>query len=78
MVAGTLSEVSHVVLLELPEASGDYLHLAGRTGRMGRLGRAIAICTEAERRNVARQGEEGSEFDDGLLILSNFSEYISV
>ena len=46
--------VSHVVLLELPEASGDYLHLAGRTGRMGRMGRAITICTETERRNAAR------------------------
>jgi len=57
-----LPNVNYVVLLEIPDASGDYLHLAGRTGRMGQPGTAITICTEVERMNVI----DGVEFRLGI------------
>jgi len=62
-----LPNVKYVVLLEIPDASGDYLHLAGRTGRMGQGGTAITICTEVERMNVI----DGVEFRLGI----GFSEW---
>ncbi|CAE7226107.1 PRP28 [Symbiodinium microadriaticum] len=43
-----LPNVRYVVQLQLPEASGEYLHLAGRTGRMGATGTSITLVTEAE------------------------------
>ncbi|CAE7190262.1 cshC [Symbiodinium sp. CCMP2456] len=47
-----LPNVRYVVQLQLPKASGEYLHLAGRTGRMGATGTSITLVTEAELDNA--------------------------
>jgi len=47
-----LPNVRYVVQLQLPKASGEYLHLAGRTGRMGATGTSITLVTEAELENA--------------------------
>jgi len=47
-----LPNVDYVVLLEGASSPGDYLHLSGRTGRMGQSGTAITICTDVERWNL--------------------------
>ena len=48
-------ELSHVFLYELPEDAEDYIHRAGRTGRAGASGTAIALVgTMAESRALRR------------------------
>ena len=47
-----LPNVRYVVQLQLPKASGEYLHLSGRTGRMGASGTSITLVTEAELANA--------------------------
>jgi len=44
-----LADVRYVVLFRLPELAGQYLHLSGRTGRMGRSGTAITLASSVER-----------------------------
>jgi ATP-dependent RNA helicase RhlE len=44
-----IAGLSHVVSLDLPEEGTVYIHRAGRTGRAGRDGQAIAFCSEEER-----------------------------
>lgn len=46
--------VSHIINFDLPSDSGDYLHRAGRTGRMGAHGQAISIATEEEMKLIRR------------------------
>lgn len=46
--------VSHVFNIDLPSDSGDYLHRAGRCGRMGAPGQAISIATEEEMKLIRR------------------------
>jgi superfamily II DNA/RNA helicase len=43
-----INEVTHIFNLDLPEQSKEYLHRAGRTGRMGKEGTVISIVTEKE------------------------------
>jgi len=43
-----IAGVTHVFNLNMPEKSRDYLHRAGRTGRMGQSGVVISIATERE------------------------------
>lgn len=43
-----LSEISHVINLDLPESYDEYLHRVGRTGRAGRKGTAISLVTDRE------------------------------
>jgi len=62
-----LPNVDHVLLLEIPQASGEYLHLSGRTGRMGARGTTITVCTEVEYRHVL----DGIELQLGI----NFSHW---
>ncbi len=40
--------VTHIFNLDIPENSKDYLHRAGRTARMGKLGFALSIAEERE------------------------------
>jgi ATP-dependent RNA helicase DeaD len=40
--------VTHIINLDLPEDSKEYLHRVGRTGRAGKTGTAISIVTERE------------------------------
>eukprot|EP00931_Biecheleriopsis_adriatica_P089962 TRINITY_DN64016_c0_g1_i1.p1 TRINITY_DN64016_c0_g1~~TRINITY_DN64016_c0_g1_i1.p1 ORF type:complete len:648 (+),score=130.91 TRINITY_DN64016_c0_g1_i1:41-1984(+) len=52
-----LQDVEYVVLFDKMGSAGDYLHLAGRTGRMGKTGTAITIMTEKEREAIAERIE---------------------
>ncbi|QNU67141.1 DEAD/DEAH box helicase [Ruminiclostridium herbifermentans] len=40
--------VTHIINLDIPERSMEYLHRAGRTGRNGKSGMTISIVTEKE------------------------------
>lgn len=53
-----LQDVQYVVLFGLPPLAGDYLHLAGRTGRMGRSGTTITLVTNAEEETVLPKLED--------------------
>lgn len=55
--------VTHIINLDLPSDSGDYLHRAGRTGRLGTAGVAISIVSEDELRLIDRY-----ERDLGIII----------
>ncbi len=44
-----IDEVSHVVNFELPNVAEAYVHRIGRTGRAGREGVAISLCSNDER-----------------------------
>lgn len=52
-----IRDVNYVVLVELPTSAADYLHLAGRTGRMGKEGTVITIVSDEEQELVDRLGE---------------------
>jgi len=49
-----IKAVSHIINIDLPSSSDDYLHRAGRTGRMGAQGHAISIVTEPEMTLIRR------------------------
>jgi superfamily II DNA/RNA helicase len=46
--------LTHVINFDLPTLSDDYLHRAGRTGRMGAAGVAISIITEEDSNLIQR------------------------
>ncbi len=46
--------VTHIINLDLPEDSMDYLHRVGRTGRAGKSGTAISIVTKRELSSIRR------------------------
>lgn len=37
-----------VYIVSRPQNSGEYLHMAGRTGRCGRPGKVVSLCTSKE------------------------------
>lgn len=43
-----IKEVTHIINLDLPEDSKEYIHRTGRTARSGNTGTAISIITEKE------------------------------
>ncbi|MGB8509101.1 MAG: C-terminal helicase domain-containing protein, partial [Pyrinomonadaceae bacterium] len=43
-----VDSVSHVINYDVPAAPEDYVHRIGRTGRAGKIGRAITLMTPAE------------------------------
>jgi superfamily II DNA/RNA helicase len=45
--------VSHVYNFDVPSHAEDYVHRIGRTGRAGRDGTAIMICTARDEKNLA-------------------------
>ncbi|MGC1505053.1 MAG: DEAD/DEAH box helicase [Sulfitobacter sp.] len=45
--------VSHVYNFDVPSHAEDYVHRIGRTGRAGRDGTAIMICTSRDEKNLA-------------------------
>ena len=45
--------VSHVFNFDVPSHAEDYVHRIGRTGRAGRDGKAIMICTPRDERNFS-------------------------
>lgn len=46
--------ISHIINVDLPSDSSDYLHRAGRTGRMGEQGHAISLPSEDEIKLIRR------------------------
>ncbi|WOI54880.1 DEAD/DEAH box helicase [Palleronia sp. LCG004] len=44
--------VSHVFNFDVPSHAEDYVHRIGRTGRAGRDGKAIMICTPSDEKNL--------------------------
>jgi len=49
--------VSHVFNFDVPVQAEDYVHRIGRTGRAGRDGTAIMICSKRDRKNLANVEE---------------------
>ncbi|MFN0263462.1 DEAD/DEAH box helicase [Tepidamorphus sp. 3E244] len=49
-----IPKVSHVFNYDLPVNADDYVHRIGRTGRAGRSGVAIALCTPADKQALDR------------------------
>ena len=46
--------VTHVINLDVPSESSDYLHRVGRTGRAGLSGIALSLVSEPQSRLIAR------------------------
>ena len=44
-----IAELSHVLIYDIPEDPGSYIHRIGRTGRAGATGIAISLCDIPER-----------------------------
>lgn len=61
-----LEDVQYVVMVRLPSKATEYVHLAGRTGRMGRGGTVITLMSPAELDQVLPrvEGRLGIKFDD--------------
>lgn len=49
-----VSSISHIVNYDIPQASDDYVHRVGRTGRMGREGVAYTFVTPEEGQELTR------------------------
>ncbi|WP_341871467.1 DEAD/DEAH box helicase [Aeoliella straminimaris] len=49
-----VSSISHIVNYDIPQASDDYVHRVGRTGRMGRDGVAYTFVTPEEGQELTR------------------------
>ncbi|OLS33633.1 RNA helicase [Bacillus sp. MRMR6] len=50
--------VTHVVQIDIPRDIDQYVHRAGRTGRMGASGTVISLVTEREERELKRYSHE--------------------
>ena len=48
-----IPNVSHVFNFDVPGHAEDYVHRIGRTGRAGRTGTAMMICSTADEKNLA-------------------------
>jgi len=60
-----IPECSHVYLFDLPSSAEDYLHAAGRSGRIGNSGTATVLCAEKELFRLRRIGNTlGIDFED--------------
>jgi superfamily II DNA/RNA helicase len=53
-----IKNLTHIVNFDLPTLPDDYLHRAGRTGRMGAAGTAISIITEEDLKLIHRYERE--------------------
>ena len=51
--------VRHVILYDVPHSSIDFIHRLGRTGRMGRRGKATVLVGKGDRRDVVSEVREG-------------------
>jgi Superfamily II DNA and RNA helicases len=49
-----ISDISHVISLDLPEDSNAYVHRAGRTGRAGKKGISILVADGLELERASR------------------------
>lgn len=49
-----VTEVSHVININVPKIPEDYIHRIGRTGRAKKTGVAITFCTDLENQNLSK------------------------
>ena len=49
-----VSSISHIINYDIPQASDDYVHRVGRTGRMGREGIAFTFVTPEQGGELTR------------------------
>ena len=70
-----IPSVSHVFNFDVPIQAEDYVHRIGRTGRAGRNGTAIMICSKKDRKNLSNVEEllqkeiPRTNFADGTVSL---------
>ena len=70
-----IPSVSHVFNFDVPIQAEDYVHRIGRTGRAGRDGTAIMICSKRDRKNLSNVEEllqkeiPRTNFADGTVSL---------
>ena len=70
-----IPSVSHVFNFDVPIQAEDYVHRIGRTGRAGRDGTAIMICSKRDRKNFSNVEEllqkkiPRTNFTDGAVVL---------
>ena len=64
-----IQSVSHVINFDVPTQAEDYVHRIGRTGRAGREGFAISICTQNEKKYL----EKIEELMDKKLAIETLS-----
>ncbi|MFL0246011.1 DEAD/DEAH box helicase [Candidatus Clostridium stratigraminis] len=78
-----IKEVTHIINLDLPEHSKDYLHRVGRTGRATKSGKAISIVTQKELSLIKKYEKEfnisvaSKEMHLGSLITTLTNKVIS-
>lgn len=53
-----IKEVTHIINLDLPPHSKDYIHRVGRTGRANETGKAISIVTQKELSTIKKYEKE--------------------
>ncbi|MGE5628372.1 MAG: DEAD/DEAH box helicase [Solirubrobacterales bacterium] len=53
-----ISDVTHIFNLDIPKDHNEYLHRAGRTGRLGKNGWCISIVTEKEEASLKKLEKE--------------------
>jgi superfamily II DNA/RNA helicase len=69
--------VTHIINLDAPSDSGDYLHRVGRTGRMGASGVAISIMAPNEKMLISRYENDlgieiqGAELKEGQFLIQS-------
>ncbi|MFV2033823.1 MAG: DEAD/DEAH box helicase [Halocynthiibacter sp.] len=47
-----IPNVSHIINFDVPSHAEDYVHRIGRTGRAGRKGKTLMICTPSDQKNL--------------------------
>ncbi|WP_335872719.1 DEAD/DEAH box helicase [Bacillus sp. 2205SS5-2] len=70
-----ISDVSHIIQLDIPRDFHQYVHRSGRTGRMGAKGQVISIVSPQEERDIKRFCKQlGVKADRKTLYRGNLIE----
>ncbi len=75
-----IQDVTHIINLDLPRNSKEYIHRVGRTGRVGKSGTAISIVTKQETSSIKRFEKKlnikikAKEMYEGSIIDMNMSK----
>ncbi|KAL3419308.1 ATP-dependent RNA helicase MRH4, mitochondrial [Phlyctema vagabunda] len=59
--------VRNVILYDIPHSTVDFIHRLGRTGRMGRRGKGIALVGKNDRADVVAEVKEGMFHGQALI-----------
>ncbi|CAI8189223.1 MAG: DEAD-box ATP-dependent RNA helicase CshA [Flavobacteriaceae bacterium] len=66
-----VDDITHVIHYQLPDEPETYNHRSGRTGRAGKTGHSLCLCTNSDRRKI-------EQFERKLKKKFNFAEVPSV